>query len=99
MALEQKHKWIIVIFAILILLVIAYFIWKAIPSESGGGAPPVSTTVTNPGLIGAVSGVFCKAFPKLCGLAGGGGNYQTTGCDPDRPGYNTDGLYDNNCQS
>lgn len=99
MALQTSHKWMIVIGAIIVLALIAYLIYRLIPKSEGGGAPPVDTVNTNPGVLTALQQAYCKLFPnsKICG-GQGNNNYVTSGCDPNRPGYNNDGLYDNNCQ-
>lgn len=96
MALQTSHKWMIAIFAIIVLLVIAWFVYKSIPKSQGGGAPPVDTTHTNPGLLELASGFLGGAWIK--NIFGKHDTYQTTGCDPNNPGFNLDGLYDNNCQ-
>lgn len=96
MALSKKHKWIIAIVAIIILLIIAYFIYKQ-SSKQDVTVQSTTTTTTSPGLLGATTFAGIGAF--LSNIFGGKPKtYQTTACDPSRPGYNVDGLYDNNCQ-
>lgn len=95
MAMQSSRKWIIAIVAIIIILVIVYLIYKSTNEEPSQVS--TTTTTTSPGLLGATTFAGIGAF--LSNLFGGNSQpYQTTGCDPSRPGYNLDGLYDNNCQ-
>lgn len=100
MAMEPKTKKIILIsVGILALLGLAYLIYKlAQPADVPVVNPDGTTTTTKPGILDTLTKQYCNLFPssKICG--GSGNQYVTTGCDPERPGYNLDGLYDNNCQ-
>lgn len=98
MALKTSHKWIIAVGAIIALALAAWFLYKSLPSQQTQGAPPVDTTTTNPGLAQAIAGFFGGGWGGIKNLFGGGKPYQTAYCDPANPGYNSDGLYDNNCQ-
>lgn len=102
MALQTNHKWMIAIVGIIILAVIAYFIYQSIP-KSG---PPVNgtpgSTTTNPGILTTLQAAYCKIFPnsKLCGGQGSGGGVDpcdSVQCDPDRDGWDMDGFPNNCC--
>ena len=97
--MESRTKKILIISAIgiFVLGAIAWFIYKSIPAEDGGGAPPVSTTVTNPGLIELASGFLAGGW--LSNIFGGGKPKDepvkcVSGCDENRPGRDCDGFLD-----
>lgn len=85
----KKGQIIALVVVGIILLVVIIIIAKNIQTKTettGGG----SSSVAIKGLAG-IYDIFTGFFkPKK--------PYVTTGCDPNRPGYNLDGLYDNNCQ-
>lgn len=95
--LKTSHKWIIVIVAIVVLLGIAWFIYKSIPAEEGGGAPPVDTTTTHPGLLELASGFVAGGWIK--NLFGGGKKKVNcvSGCDQNAPGKDCNGFPSVDC--
>lgn len=107
MVLKTSHKWIIAIFGIIILLGIAWFVYKSIPKSQGGGAAPVDTTTSNPGLLQLVSGFVTGTW--MTNLFGGGkpkttnnSGYTTVGncvngCDDGAPGRDCDGFLNSQC--
>lgn len=107
--MEPRTRNILIISAIGVVLlgVVAYFIYKAIPASSGGGAPPTTTTTTNPGIIdsvidyftgGGFQGLFGGGKPKTTSNSG----YTTIGncvdgCDSGAPGRDCDGFLSTQC--
>lgn len=102
MAMQTSHKWMIIIGAIIVLGIIAYLIYRAIPKSGPPVVVPPGSTTTNPGILDTVQTAYCKIFPKskLCGGPGKDGGVDpcaTVTCNPNRPGWDMNGLYDNCC--
>lgn len=93
MAFTTGQKWGVAIVAILAIIIIVYFLYKSLPSASEEGQTSTTTTTT-PGLL-SFAGGFINQIKDFFGKDE---PYVTVACDPSRPGYNVDGLYDNNCQ-
>lgn len=116
----DKTKLIILVVGLLVLLVIAYFIYKAAKPTAVGGAiiqSGSSTTTGQSGLFAFLSDLLPAGFGQnwtFFGQGGGGGvggsgsGYSSSGysssffpggttsygveCDPNRPGYDTNGF-------
>lgn len=84
-----KGKIIALIVVGIILLIVIVVIAKNIQTkvETTQGGTTNSVTKGLADIFDWATGLFKKDDP-----------YVTTGCDPNKPGYNLDGLYDNNCQ-
>lgn len=102
--MSKGWKIFLVVLAILVFLFLAYLAWQAIQNQGKEGAPPPTGLA---GVLGNLVNSFlqpkegsgntsyeCTWWKKMWNTCS---DYSLNNCDPDRKGYNKNGVLDPSC--